>query len=198
MQRVILAVLALTAFATPVAGQQSRWELGLRFHATAFRGVSEGVGTAITAIRPSAGNAFGFELSRRFGSWDAALVTDYLGSSFEAVAPDVTVRTPGSAFDRARLGFVLARTAARLGSLEARIGIGPMLDWWAAGGGSDRAVIGGEVQLGLRLRAGRMTLQNGVAFGASASPVAADELPDGFESRGLRSIAFMAQLRFGL
>ena len=198
MQSVILAVLALTASTTPLAGQQSRWELGLRFHAASFRGVSEGIGTEVTSIRPSAGNAFGFELSRQLGNWDAALVTDYLGSAFEAFAPDVAVRTPGSAFDRARLGFVLARTAARLGSLEVRIGAGPMLDWWGAAGGSDRAVVGGEVQLGVRLRTGRMTLQNGVALGASASPIAADELPDGFERRGLRSIAFMAQLRFGL
>lgn len=196
MLRVVLALLAISSIPAPCLAQH-RWTLGVTLHATSFRGAATAEDEEVF-VRPGGGNAIGVELSRRLGSWDASLVTDYLGSQIEAVSDGVVVRASGAAFDRGRAGLIISRAVARFGAAEIVAGAGPVLNWWAADGEGDRTAAGGEVWVALRLGAGRITLDNGLAFAFAPSPFDAADLPPGFRLRTLRSLAFTARVRYGL
>ena len=196
MLRVVLALLVISSIPMPCLAQH-RWSLGVSLHATSFRGAATAEDEEVF-VRPSGGNAIGVELTRRLGAWEAALVTDYLGSHIEALSDGVVVRASGASFNRGRAGLIVSRSVARFGAAEIVAGAGPVVSWWAANGDGDRTATGGEVRAALRLRSGRLTLDNGLAFAFAPSPFDTTDLPPGYRLRTLRSLAFTARLRYGL
>ena len=197
--RIVIAGVLMGAMlcAGAEAAAQSPWGVTVSVSPTRFAGGARSTAGEGEVVHPASGNAVGIGVTRRLGAWRAEAVADYLGSNLQLVGPDLAVTVRTFDFSRARLGARLSRRVLRRGPAELRAGGGVLLDAWVTDD-ETRAVASGEGSVMLRIEAGRMALENGVAVTFSRSPIHAGDVPDGYELRGLRSVALAARLTFGL
>ena len=198
MRHPLMALLLAPLLLTPaeVAGQ-SRWSAVVAVHATGFVGGSRAQEGLDETIRPAGGSAVGVGLARTLGRWRAEVIADYLGTNLQLVSPDLAVTVRSVDFSRARIGARVSRRIVGLGSAELRGGGGVFLEGWISGD-ETRSVAGAEGSLSLRITAGGLAFENGVAVGVSPSPLRSGDLPDGYELRGLRSLALTTRVLFRL
>jgi hypothetical protein len=140
-------------------------------------------------LRPSARAGLRATLARAFGGWRVQLEAGWAGGGAEVANETVAVRDKTLDLSRYRIATALERRLAVLGAGELTGALAPALDLWQADGNT-RQRFGLEVRLAVRVPLGKLGLENRVALGFSGSPLDAEDLGDGFESEGLRWLAF--------
>jgi hypothetical protein len=89
------------------------------------------------------------------------------------------------------------RRVTTLGPGELAVALAPTFDLWRASG-ENRLRLGGECRAAVRVPLGRVVLENRFAVGISGAPLEEEDLGDGFELKGLRSVSYGVGLRVSL
>ncbi|MBA2458135.1 MAG: hypothetical protein H0V43_04160 [Gemmatimonadales bacterium] len=177
------------------AGQDIRgfqgWSLtaggdGLRFGPTARNRTAPEQSAA--DLRPSGRAGVRATLAKSLGAWRLQLEAGLARGSAEVTNSVVAVRDKTLDLSRYRLSPALERRAAGLGPGELAVALAPTLDLWRAGG-NNRFRLGVECRVAVRVPLGSLALENRVSLGLSGAPLEREDLGDGFELRGLRSLA---------
>ncbi len=168
---------------------------GLRFGPTARdRTVPQ---QSAADLRPSGRAGVRATLARSLGAWRLQLEAGLARGSAEVTNQVVAVRDKTLDLSRYRLSPALERRAAGLGPGELAVALAPTLDLWRAGG-NNRLRLGVECRVAVRVPLGGLALENRVSLGLSGAPLEREDLGDGFELRGLRSLAVGVGLRLPL
>jgi hypothetical protein len=194
--RVWLWIPFLVAFPVAGAGQNlpapSSWTLtvggdGIRFGSVARDALSPAESAA--DLRPSARAGLRATLARAFGPWRVQFEAGWAEGEAEVGNETVVVRDKTLDLSRYRISTALERRLAELGTGELTAALAPTLDLWQASG-NNRQRFGVECRLAVRVPLGKVALENRLAFGLSGSPLDPEDLGDGFETEGLRWLAF--------
>lgn len=192
----LCAILMLLAVPkSGMAQQPGPWRITGTAGQTWFGPAAESDGTRFA---PSSGFGLGFGVSRTQSQWEIGLALESRPSVLRASDTASVVQIASVSFRRSSAVLGAARMVGHAGKAAFIAGAGLRADMWTLSEADNRLRLGGEMRLGLRLDAGPFLVENSVQAGMSASPLDADDLPEGYRKRTLRWIGVGMTVSVGL
>ena len=203
VRRGAVASLLMIVFSASASAQRPRegWSLGLGASRLSLGNAARDtlLAPGVDArLRPS--DRFGFEaqLALRRTAWEASLGIGYAGGHIRAESDALVSEDKTSKSNRYRLAVLVGRRLAVVGRNDLMVAAGPTLDRWTLSFGDSKTALGALIQVGLRIPAGRLELENLLSVGWSGGPFRPEDLPSTAETRTFRVVSFGGGIRFRL
>jgi hypothetical protein len=196
--RHLLIALSISAqtllWPTPASSQ---WAIGFEVGSDRYWGSSVETAEQRRSFRPYRPTSFGVGLEKRGHRLGAALHLRYSGASLALEGSDAVVAVKG-VFSLYHASPELIYRIATLGSNELRLHAGPVFEVWSIEGEDSQVRAGAQAGMSLRVPLGGRIAAVVLASAAlTGSPLAQDQVLDGYERRALwrRSMGAALQLQ---